>query len=140
MFRDRGQGFRASDNARMSDDEEDNEVMSRTVELRLAVKKALKSQLSKANAVKLLQQKKLANLNEQMGSSSSYGKHSKSALSRLSKNDKLKIRQKMKTKLMADDLVQRIARYHSQIIISYSLSFFRKFKKKKWENSWEKWE
>ena len=60
--------------------------------------------------MKLLQQKKLANLNEQMGSSSNFGKKPRSQISRLSTNEKLKIRQKMKTKLMADDLVKRIAR------------------------------
>ena len=115
----------------------------------LKQKKVLASQLNKANAVKLLQQKKLANLKKQTanqrGPVSNIGKAALAALqiqpavTRLSPNEKLqmltwldlernseilfktdkKIKQKMKAKLTAEKLVQKAARYHSQIVSTF---------------------
>ena len=113
----------------------------------LKQKKAIASQLNKANAVKLLQQKKLSNLKKQnaalkIDSGSSFAKsalaslQTQAAVTRLSPNEKLqmlswldlernseilsktdkKIKQKMAAKLTADKLVQKAARYDSQLL------------------------
>ena len=116
----------------------------------LKQKKALAAQLNKANAVKLLQQKKLQNLRKQNSAKNNGGgggsnlgltalasPQTQSAVTRLSPNEKLqmlswldlernseilsktdkKIKEKMKARLTADKLVQKAARYHSQIIM-----------------------
>ena len=119
----------------------------------LKQEKALAVQLNKANAVKLLQQKKLANLKRQnsakngatrgaisiSGATALASLQTQSAVTRLSPNEKLqmltwldlernseilaktdkKVKDKMKARLTADKLVQKAARYHSQIRNTY---------------------
>ena len=126
----------------------------------LKQKKALAAQLNKANAVKLLQQKKLQNLRKQNSAKNNGGgggsnlgltalasPQTQSAVTRLSPNEKLqmlswldlernseilsktdkKIKEKMKARLTADKLVQKAARYHSQIIMLQNDTFILNF-------------
>ena len=119
----------------------------------LKQERALAIQLNKSNAVKLLQQKKLANLKRQnaakngatssavsiSGATALASLQTQSAVTRLSPNEKLqmltwldlernseilaktdkKVKDKMKARLTADKLVQKAARFHSQISITY---------------------
>ena len=119
----------------------------------LKQERALAVQLNKANAVKLLQQKKLANLKRHnsakngasrgavsiSGATALASLQTQSAVTRLSPNEKLqmltwldlernseilaktdkKVKDKMKARLTADKLVQKAARFHSQISNTY---------------------